>query len=129
MIPAGCHPVFASPTMTGPVRNSALRGEFAITDVERTSMNRSLKSVIVLACCTWPAFATAQTAPAPSGGDAERNAFQTPTTSGGQKGEPGYVRDSNPLAASQGPATNSEGKNITEPTNRPSKPSPNSPGK
>jgi hypothetical protein len=92
-------------------------------------MNRSFVTVIALACLTWPAFATAQTASTPSGSDAERNAFQTPAAGGGQKGEPGYVRDSNPLAASQGPATNTEGKNITEPTNRPSTPSPNSPGK
>lgn len=91
-------------------------------------MNRTTGYLAAIAF-VWPVWAQAQNTPATTSSDAERNAFQTPTAGKGQKGEPGYVRDTNPMAASQGPATNSEGKNITEPTNRPSKPSPNSPQK
>jgi hypothetical protein len=40
-----------------------------------------------------------------------------------------YSRDKNPLSGSQGPATNPEGKNITEPTGSPTKASPNGPEK
>lgn len=89
-------------------------------------MNRSIRTIVVIASLVWPVWAQAQTAPAPTSSDAEKNAFQTPSTGRGQQGEPGYDRDKNPLAASQGPATNPEGKNITEPDNRPDKPSPNS---
>ena len=55
------------------------------------------------------------------------NAFYTPTAgrSDREHGEPAFSRDNNPLAGSQGPATNPEGKNITEPEASPSKPSPN----
>jgi hypothetical protein len=91
-------------------------------------MNRSLKTVVLIAALAWPIWAQAQTAPAPTSSDAEKNAFHTPD-SRGKQGEPGYQRDKNPMAASQGPATNPEGKNITEPDNRPDKPSPSSPGK
>ena len=93
-------------------------------------MNPWIRVFLLVACMTWSASASAQNQPAPSGEDAERNAFQTPTTGGSSKqGEPGYSRDKNPLAGSQGPGTNQEGKNATEPTGRPNKASPNSPDK
>jgi hypothetical protein len=85
---------------------------------------------LVIACMTWFGSAFAQNQPAPSGKDAERNAFQTPTAGdSARKGEPGSPRDNNPLAGSQGPATNQEGKNATEPTGRPTKATPDSPDK
>jgi hypothetical protein len=83
---------------------------------------------MVVACIAWPASGLAQNQPAPSREDAERNAFQTPTGASKQ-GEPEHSRDKNPLSGSQGPATNPEGKNITEPTGSPTKASPNSPDK
>ena len=70
-----------------------------------------------------------QNQPAPPREHAERNAFQTPTIGGSKQGDPGYPRGKNPLSGSQGAATNPEGKNIKEPTGRPTKASPNSPDK
>jgi hypothetical protein len=84
---------------------------------------------MVTACLVWPASGFAQNQLAPSRENAERNAFQTPTTGGSQQGETERARDKNPLSGSQGSATNPEAKNITEPTGRPTKPSPNSPDK
>jgi len=93
-------------------------------------MNRCIRYFILIACIAWPALGFAQNQPAPSREDAERNAFQTPTTSSSSKqGDPERPRDKNPLSGSQGPATNPEGKNITEPTGSPAKASPNSPDK
>jgi len=87
-------------------------------------VKRTISYVVIVGCLAWPAIGLAQNQPAPSGDDAERNAFQTPTTGTAKPGEPGYSRDRNPLAGSQGPASNTEGKNITEPTGSPTKPSP-----
>jgi hypothetical protein len=100
----------------------------AATRMDR--MTSFFRIVALAACIAWPASAVAQNQPTPSRDDAERNAFQTPTTADGTKpGEPGYHRDTNPLSGSQGPATNQEGKNSTEPTNRPTKATPSSPDK
>jgi hypothetical protein len=92
-------------------------------------VKRSIGYFMVTACLAWPASGLAQNQPAPSREEAERNAFQTPTTGGSQQGETDRSRDKNPLSGSQGSATNPEAKNITEPTGRPTKPSPNSPDK
>jgi hypothetical protein len=92
-------------------------------------MNRCIPFLVMAACIAWPGLGLAQSQPTPSREDAERNAFQTPATGLHKQGEPDYSRDKNPLAGSQGAATNPEGKNITEPTGRPTKASPNSPEK
>jgi hypothetical protein len=93
-------------------------------------MNRCIPLCVLIAGITWSAAGFAQNQPTPSREDAERNAFQTPTAGDNSKqGEPGYARDKNPLSGSQGPATNPEAQNITEPTGRPTKASPNSPDK
>jgi len=89
-------------------------------------VKRSIRYFMATACLAWPVSALAQNQPAPSREEAERNAFQTPTTGRSQPGETEHSRDKNPLSGSQGPATNPEAKNITEPTGRPTKPSPNS---
>jgi hypothetical protein len=92
-------------------------------------MNRCIRYFMITACIAWPGLAHAQNQQTPSRDDAERNAFQTPTTGTAKQGEPDYARDKSPLAGSQGAATNPEGKNITEPSGRPTKASPNSPDK
>jgi hypothetical protein len=91
-------------------------------------MNRYIGYVALAACMTWPASAFAENQPTPSREDAERNAFQTPTTGSARQGGP-EPRNTNPLSGSQGPAANPESRNITEPTGRPTKASPNSPEK
>jgi hypothetical protein len=91
-------------------------------------VNRYIRNSIVAACIAWPSLGLAENQPTPSREDAERNAFQTPTT-GAKQGEPERSRDKGPLAGSQGPAANPEGKNITEPTAQPTTASPNSPNK
>jgi hypothetical protein len=93
------------------------------------SMNRCIRYFVFTACIALPASGFAQIQPAPSREDAERNAFQTPTTGGSKQGDPEHPREQNPRSGSQGPATNPEAKNITEPTGRPTKASPNSPDK
>jgi hypothetical protein len=90
------------------------------------AVKRSIRYFMATACLAWPVSALAQNQPVPSREEAERNAFQTPTTGGSQQGETERSRDKNPLSGSQGSATNPEAKNITEPTGRPTKPSPNS---
>jgi hypothetical protein len=84
---------------------------------------------MIAAGTVWPALGFAQNQPAPSRDEAERNAFQIPAPDRSKQGEPGFSRDKSPLSGSQGPASNPEGKNITEPTGQPTKPSPNSPDK
>jgi hypothetical protein len=79
-------------------------------------MYRCIGYFLIAACIWWPSSGLAQNQPTPSPDEAERNAFQTPTTSRSKQGEPEYSRDKNPLPGSQGPASNPEGKNITEPT-------------
>jgi hypothetical protein len=91
-------------------------------------VNRFITKIVFAACIAWPASGLAQNQPVPSREDAERNAFQTPTT-GSKRGEPDRSRDQSPLSGSQGPAANPEGKNITEPTAEPTKASPSSPDK
>jgi hypothetical protein len=94
-------------------------------------MSRPIRCAIVLVCMMWPGLALAQSQASPSREDAERNAFQTPTTgrSGGGQTDASTSRERQPLSGSQGPSTNPEGKNITEPEGHPSSPSPSGPAK
>jgi hypothetical protein len=90
-------------------------------------MKRHIRYLALAVGIVWPVSGFAQSQPTPSREQAELNAFYTPTTgrSDREHGEPAFARDKSPLAGSQGPATNPEGKNITEPEADPSTPSPN----
>ena len=90
-------------------------------------MNRFTRYFTVAACIAWPAVTFAQNQPTPSREDAEPNAFQAPSTGnagGGGQPERGSSRGGQSPSSSQQPSTNPEAQNITEPTGRPSKPSP-----
>jgi hypothetical protein len=108
-------------------RNRTVPGTFPLL-TWRVAMDRYCRILVLAACMTWPAAGSAQNQPTPSRDDAERNAFQTPTTGSSRQSGP-QARDNNPLSGSQGPATNPEAKNITEPTNRPATSNPGHPDK
>jgi hypothetical protein len=92
-------------------------------------MDPFIRYFAIAVCVAWPVLSFAQNQPTPSREDAERNAFQTPTTGKSGGAGPGDARDNHPLSGGQGPSTNPEAKNITEPTGSPTKASPNSPDK